>query len=177
MAKKETTKKAKKVLCPMDVINTNKETSDINTMVADYSKVSLGGKLNLNQFKSVKAVAVQHQKVCQTIEEFHTTHPDMPMYAVLSCGISAGAYKRSEFINGYKNFDSEKCETIFEMAKAYNDAMGIKGKPSDVVYRLMLKFYNTQSHDLNVLKERLKTAQQMDGKRGHFKELCANLGM
>lgn len=166
----------KKIVLPMDGINTDKETSNINTMVADYSKVTFGGKLNLVQFKPQKAKAITHQEVCQQLQAFQTAHPDMPMYAIMSCGISAGAYKRSEFANGYKSFDSKKCETILAMAKLYNEKMGIKGKPSDVTYRLMTKFYNTVSHDIKVLEERLATAEKMDGKRGHFKELCSNLG-
>ena len=125
----------------------------------------------------MKAKAMQHQQVCQSVEDFRAKHPEMPLYAVLSCGIVQGAYKHEQFHKGYNNFNGERCETVLNMAKLYNEAMGIKGKPSDVTYRLMLKFYNTVSHDINVLRERLSTAQTMDGKRGHFHELCANLGM
>ena len=170
-------KQKKNVLCPMDIINTDKNTTDINAMVADYASVKLGGKLNLVQNKPVKAKAMQHQTVCKSIEDFHKEHPEMPMYAIMSCGISAGAYKHSEFKKGYKQFNAEQCETILEMAKLYNEAMGVKGKPSDVTYRLVTKFYKTVSHDIKDFKARLATASQMDGKRGHFNDLCANLGM
>ena len=167
----------KSIVCPMDVINTDINTTDIKGMVADYASVKLGGKLNLAQFKPMKAKAVQHQTVCKSIEDFQVTHPDMPLYAIMSCGISAGAYKHSEFKKGYKDFNAEQCDTIYHMAKAYNKAMGINGKPSDVTYRIAAKFYKTVSHSLKDFKERLATASQMDGKRGHFNEQCANLGM
>lgn len=170
-------KQKKNVLCPMDIINTDKNTTDIKSMVADYASVKLGGKLNLVQNRPVKAKAMQHQTVCKSIEDFQATHPDMPLYAILSCGISAGAYKHTEFQKGYKNFNAEQCDTIYHMAKAYNKAMGIKGKPSDVTYRLVTRFYKRVSHNLKDFKARLATAQVMDGKRGHFSELCANLGM
>ena len=167
----------KNVTCPMDIINTDKNTTDIKAMVADYASVKLGGKLNLVQNKPIKARAMQHQQVCQSVEDFRKQYPEMPLYAVLSCGISAGAYKRKEFTDGYKNFDGKRCETILKMAKAYNEAMGIKGKPSDVTYRLCAKFYKTVSQDIDVFKQHLAMAQPMDGKRGHFKELCANIGI
>ncbi len=167
----------KNIACPMDIINTDKNTTDIKAMVADYASVKLGGKLNLAQFKPVKAKAIQHQNVCKSIEDFHANHPEMPLYAVLSCGISAGAYKHSEFHKGYKEFNAEQCETVYQMANAYNKAMNIKGKPSDVVYRIATKFYKTVSHDIKEFEARLAIAKQMDGKRGHFNEQCANLGM
>ena len=167
----------KNVTCPMDIINTDRNTTDIKAMVADYASVKLGGKLNLAQFKPMKAKAVQHQTVCKSIEDFQASHPEMPLYAVLSCGISAGAYKHSEFHKGYKDFNAEQCETIYQMAKLYNDAMGIKGKPSDVTYRIATKFYKTVSHKIEDFKARLANASKMDGKRGHYKEQCANLGM
>lgn len=167
----------KSIFCPMDIINTDTNTTDIKAMVSDYANVKLGGKLNLAQFKPMKAKAIKHQNVCLSVEDFHKTHPEMPLYAIMSCGISAGAYKHSEFHKGYESFNAEQCEAVFQMAKLYNEHMGIKGKPSDVVYRLVTKFYKTISKDINVFKEHLAKSQPMDGKRGHYKELCHNLGM
>ena len=166
----------KKVICPMDIINTDVNTTDIKGMVADYAKVKFG-KYHLPQFKSQKEKATLHQQACISVQDFQVAHPEMPLYAILSCGISAGAYKHENFKNGYKNFNADKCATILEMSKEYCKAMGMKGKPTDVVYRLCAKFYNTVSTDIEVFKQRLATATPMDGKRGHYKELCANIGM
>lgn len=166
-------KNAKKTTLPLEGINT----TDINKMVADYANIKFGGTINLAQYKERKQKALTHQNVCIAVERFREEHPEMPLYAVLSVGIAQGAYKKSAFADGYKKFDKERCETVLKMAKAYNEKLGIKGKPSDVTYRLMLKFYNNVSTSVIELENRLENAQNLDGKRGHFKEMCAALGM
>ena len=175
MKKETATAQKKKVVLPMDVIDVTPET-DVEAMVSSYAAAQ-PKKYNLSQFKPQKAVFDRQKEVCQSVLDFRTKHPEMPLYAVLSVGISAGAYKREVFSNGYKGFDSDRAEFVLEMGKWYNEYLGIKGKPSDVTYRLITRFYNRVYKDRNVFKLRVKTAQGLDGKRGHFKELCEILGM
>ena len=150
---------------------------EIIEKIKNVAEKPISGRLNLMQFKKQKEKALEHKRVCEDVLAFHSVNPSMPMYAILSVGISAGAFKSCEFDKGYKKFDKEKTETILAMALAYNERMGIKGKPSDVVWRLCLKYYNKKSHNLNDFLADLEKAEVMDGKRGHFNELCKNIGI
>ena len=172
---KNTTAQKKKVVLPMDVITVTPET-DVEAMVRSYATAQ-PKKYNLSQFKPQKALFNLQKEVCQAVLDFRAKHPEMPIYAVLSVGISAGAYKRDVFANGYKEFNADRAEFVLDMGKWYNQYLGINGKPSDVTYRLITRFYNRVSKDRNVFKLRVKSAQGLDGKRGHFKQLCEALGM
>ena len=137
----------------------------------------LNGKYNLVQYKAQKAKAVAHKTACEGAIQFYKENPLMPFYAVLSVGISAGAFKSTEFAKGYKKFDAEKAKACLMMANAYNKKMGIKGKPSDVVWRLVTRYYNKKSHNVTDFEKTLESVSIKDGKRGHFAELCENLGI
>lgn len=145
--------------------------------VIEVASNKIDGKLNLVQYKKQKAIAVAHKNVCEQAVAFAKENPLMPFYAILAMGINANAFKTSEFEKGYKSFDAEKAKTTFEMAKLYNEKMGIKGRPSDTTWNLVSKFYSKKSHNLSDFALALENASPMDDERGHFKELCANLGM
>lgn len=145
--------------------------------INEVANNKLNGKYNLVQYKAQKAKAVAHKSACEAAITFSKENPSMPFYAVLSMGISSGAFKVSEFNKGYKAFDADKAKTTKEMAELYNKKMGINGKPSDVTWRLVSKFYNKVSHNIEDFEKALNNAAIMDGARGHFSELCKNLGI
>lgn len=163
-----------KVALPLHIINTNPLTTDIRSMVTDYANAVIGDNIKTDEEKEK---AKLHQKACHGVISFHERHPEMPLYAVLSVGVSAGAFKRSEFEKGYKKFDPIKTNAVLLMAKEYNRVMGIKGKPSDTTWRIVNKYYNEVSKDINHFVKALKNAGSLDNKRGHFKEQCHALGM
>ena len=109
--------------------------------VIEVATNKLSGKYNLVQFKALKPKAMAHKNACEQAVAFAKENPLMPFYAVLAMGINANAFKTSEFNKGYKSFDAEKAKTCFEMAKLYNEKMGIKGRPSDITWNLVSKFY------------------------------------
>ena len=150
---------------------------NIETKISEGANLILNGKYNLVQFKSEKERLLKHKAVCQQILDFKKENPSIPTYVVLSTGINAGAYKDSEFNKGYKKFDADKVLAVTKMAHTYNQEMGILGKPSDVTYRLALKFYNKKSHNVSDFENALSEAKGADGKRGHFAELCKNIGL
>ena len=145
--------------------------------VIEVATNKLSGKYNLVQFKALKPKAMAHKNACEQEVAFAKENPLMPFYAVLAMGINANAFKTSEFNKGYKSFDAEKAKTCFEMAKLYNEKMGIKGRPSDITWNLVSKFYTKKSHKLTDFVTALNNAPQMDDARGHYQELCSNLGM
>jgi len=118
-----------------------------------------------------------HKTACRDIADFAQLNPTIPFWAILASGVSSGAFKLDSYLRGYKGFDWDKAESIKDMANAYNTHMGLKGKPSDVVWRLAIKFYNEKSHSVDDFKAALQNGKLMDGDRGHFKELCENLGL
>ena len=145
--------------------------------INEVANNKLNGKYNLVQYKAQKAKALAHKTACEGAIKFSQENPTMPFYAVLSMGIAAGAFKVSEFNKGYKAFDADKAKVTFQMAKLYDEKMGINGRPSDVTWRLVSKFYNKVSHKVEDFEKALENASVMDGKRGHYAELCKNLGM
>ena len=145
--------------------------------VIEVASNKLNGKYNLVQYKAQKAKAVAHKTACEQAVAFAKENPLMPFYAILNMGINANASKTTEFNKGYKMFDAEKAKTTYEMAKLYNEKMGIKGKPSDTTWNLVSKFYSKKSHNVTDFVTALENASIMDDERGHFKELCKNLGM
>jgi predicted GH43/DUF377 family glycosyl hydrolase len=148
----------------------------VEKRIEEVANTKIGGKYNLVQYKKEKEKMMIHKSVCQAVLAFRDKNVHMPMYAILSCGISAGAFKNEEFEKGYKHFDAEKAKTIFEMAKAYNVAMDGKGMPSDVLYRVAARYYKKVSHNLADLENTLSKAKKVKIDRKNFEELCKNVG-
>ena len=118
-----------------------------------------------------------HKMACQAVLEFKQNNPYMPTYAILSAGISAGAFKNEEFEKGYKKFDAKKAQAVFEMAVAYNKAMGIEGAPNDVIYRVCMKYYKNVSEDVAKFEEALaKIKKPLGDERKDFQKICKAVG-
>jgi len=145
--------------------------------VMEIAENNIPAKYNLVQYKKAKAKALAHKSVCEKAVQFAKENPLMPFYAILAMGINANANKTSEFEKGYETFDEKKAKTTFEMAKMYNEKMGIKGKPNDVVWRLVSKFYAKKSENVTDFAVALDNAKVMGDERENYAELCANLGM
>ena len=112
---------------------------------------------------------------------FKKTHEDIPLYQILSVGISKGAFKKTEFYKGYKRFDAKKVEAVVEFGRYYNKYHGIKStKLSDVTIRLMTRYYEKVSTDMGKFLLALASSKVMGkecNNRGHYDELCKNLGI
>ena len=154
------------------------KTGNVEMMVRNTANNPINGKLNLIQYRKngMRDKALMHKSVCEQIVNFADNHK-MPFYAILAVGVGSGSFKTTEYNKGYKKFDAEKTKTCLEMANAYNEKMGIKGKPSDVTWRLVNRYYNKVSHNVEDFMNSLNKANVADGNRGHFKELCVNLGI
>ena len=148
----------------------------------------LNGKYNLTQYReggsrhNEKVAAMQHKKVCEEVTAFAENHPTIPMYFILSVGISKGAYKMSEFAKGYKRFNAEEVEMVAKMGRAYNDYNGLVGKKmSDVTIRLIMRYYEKVSHDFETFLTDLnksKVLGKMCGSREvKYADLCKNLNI
>ncbi len=169
--------KIAKPVLPMDVITIKNDKNEMTDLITAYAKAS-NGKYNLAQFKGQKVLLVQHRAVCQQVLQFQTDHPEMPLYAILAAGISQGACRESEFRKGYKSFNRDRATFVCEMTNKFNEIVGIKGKPSDVTYRLVMKYYNDKSQSREqFVADVTASKDKLDGKRGHFPELCKALGI
>lgn len=149
----------------------------VEELVREAAVAPIDTILNLKQFKHDKKLAERHKAICQMAVEFSSTHPSMPFYAVLSTTIGSGAWKTNVFEKGYKRFDANRAEQLYKMAYDYNEKMGIDHKPSEVVWRLVRRYYEKVSTNYEDFLDSLANAEVMDGDRGHFKELCINLGI
>lgn len=149
----------------------------VEQRIVEVAESKIDGKYNLVQFKREKAKMMAHRAVCQSVIAFSKENVHIPMYVILSAGISAGAFKNAEFEKGYKRFDAEKVKAVYEMAKAYNVAMGKDSMPSDVLYRVAMKYYKEVSHNVNDFMKTLEKAKKMSTERGNFVKLCENVGI
>lgn len=149
----------------------------VQKRIVDAANAIIGGKYNLVQYKKQKAKLMAHKMVCEQVINFSKENIHIPMYVILSAGISAGAFKNSEFEKGYKRFNADKVKAVFEMAKKYNLAMGNTNMPSDVLYRVAMKFYNKVSTNMEDFDNALAKAKQISTERGNFVELCENVGI
>lgn len=152
---------------------------NVEMMVRTTANNPINAKLNLVQYKKngMRDKALAHKSVCENVVAFADANPNVPFYAILAMGVGSGSFKTSEYNKGYKKFDANKTATCIAMANAYNQKMGIKGKPSDVTWRLVNRYYNRVSNNLDDFMKSLDNANTADGNRGHFKELCHNLGI
>lgn len=168
--------------------NDNKEkVSAIETAIRNTAKNKLAGKYNLAQYKEgakrhqEKVNAMLHKAICEQIVDFKDKHPDIPFYFILSVGIAKGAYKMSEFNKGYKKFKPEEVEQVALYGQAYNAYNGIKSKKlSDVTIRLMMRYYEKVSTDMDTFTNDLNKSQVLGKiavKRGDYGQHCKNLNI
>jgi len=162
--------------------------NNITKAINNVANNKLNGKYNLTQYKEggsrheEKVRAMLHKKVCEEIVAFAAEHTDIPMYFILSVGVSKGAYKMSEFEKGYKTFKAEEVEMVAKMGRAYNDYNGLVGKKmSDVTIRLIMRYYEKVSHDFDKFLldlNKSKVLGKMCGSREmDYKALCKNLNI
>lgn len=159
----------------------------LETAIRNIAENKLNGKYNLSQYKEggkrhqEKLDALTHKSVCEQVMAFKKTHEDIPLYQILSVGISKGAFKKTEFDKGYKRFDAKKVEAVVEFGRYYNKYHGIKStKISDVTIRLMTRYYEKVSTDMGKFLLALASSKVMGkecNNRGHYDELCKNLGI
>ena len=160
----------------------------IESAIKNSANNKLHGKYNLAQYKEggsrheEKVKAMLHKRICEEIVAFAETHPTIPMYFILSVGISKGAYKMGEFAKGYKRFNAEEVEMVAKMGRAYNDYNGLVGKKmSDVTIRLIMRYYEKVSHDFETFLTDLnksKVLGKMCGSREvKYSDLCKNLNI
>ena len=164
-----------------------KKASAIETAIRNTAKNKLAGKYNLAQYKEgakryqEKVNAMLHKAICEQIVDFKDKHPDIPFYFILSVGIAKGAYKMSEFNKGYKKFKPEEVEQVALYGQAYNAYNGIKSKKlSDVTIRLMMRYYEKVSTDMDTFTTDLNKSQVLGKiavKRGDYGQLCKNLNI
>lgn len=156
--------------------------------IRNVANNKLSGKFNLSQYREggskhdEKVKAMLHKRICEEVVEFADSHPQIPMYFILSVGISKGAYKMSEFNKGYKRFDAAEVEMVFKMGRAYNDYNEqYKKKMSDVTIRLIMRYYEKVSHDYNQFLVDLNNSKVLGKKCGSremlYTDLCKNLNI
>ena len=167
--------------------NETKKVSAIETAIRNTAKNKLAGKYNLAQYKEgakryqEKVNAILHKSICEQIVDFKDKHPDIPIYFILSVGIAKGAYKMTEFNKGYKKFKPEEVEQVALYGQAYNAYNGVKSKKlSDVTIRLMMRYYEKVSTDMDTFLTDLNKSQVLGKiavKRGDYGQLCKNLNI
>ena len=162
--------------------------NNITKAINNVANNKLNSKYNLAQYKEggsrheEKVKAMLHKKVCEEIMAFAAEHTDIPMYFILSVGVSKGAYKMSEFAKGYKMFKADEVAMVAKMGRAYNDYNEQYGKKmSDVTIRLIMRYYEKVSHDFNRFLLDLNNSKvlgKMCGSREmDYKVLCKNLNI
>ena len=161
--------------------------SIIETAIRTTATNKLNGKYNLAQYKEgakrhgEKLAALQHKRICEEIINFKEQHDDVPFYLILSVGVAKGAYKKSEYDKGYKNFDADKVEAVVKFGQAYNEYNGLKTKKlSDVTIRLMMRYYEKVSQEYETFINDLNKSQKLGkvcAERGDYKTLCKNLNI
>ena len=147
------------------------------------------GKFNLPQYKKdgskchgeyVKAE--MHHNVCVEIVKFMQSHPSYPFTFTIACACQKDAHKTKAFEKGYKSFDGEKVEVVMQMLALYYAYNGhAEKKPSDVAWRLIMRYYENVSKDIEDFKSTLAKSKKYGKRCGSreikYSELCANLGM
>lgn len=155
------------------------KTNSVENRIREVAEKPISGRLNLVQYKKEKAKALNHKAVCEQIVKFADGNPYMPIYAILACGVAANAFKNSIFDKGYTKFNDAKASTCYKMARAYNEKMGIKGQPNDVVWRLVARYYEKVSSNMEDFEKALAKAEVIvdADARGNYETICANMGV
>ena len=160
----------------------------IESAIRNVANNKLAGKYNLAQYKEggsrfeEKKKAMLHKQICEEIVAFADNHKDIPFYFILSVGVSKGAYKVSEFNKGYKRFNAEEVEMVHKMGMAYNAYNGLGNKKiSDVTIRLIMRYYEKKSKDMETFVNDLNNSKvlgKLCGSREmEYTELCKNLNI
>ena len=161
----------------------------IEQLIRKTAENKIAGKYNLPQYKKggkrekERENAILHKKVCEEIAAFLNSHKEIPCYFALQVGVSKGAFKTSEFKKGYKRFNADEVETVYNFGQMYLKYNGLpkNTKLSDVGIRLIMRFYERVSHKTATFKKALAKSQNL-GKRCQIREveysyLCQNLGI
>ena len=162
--------------------------STIQNLIEEAANNKLNGKYNLKQYAeggkkhAEKVKAMAHKKACEGIVLFIKEHQkEIPLYFILAVGVNDSAYKQSVFEKGYKGFDADKVLAVHKMGMLYNEYNGVKGKMSDVTIRLIKRFYDKVSSDINEFIEALENSKVLGksatSRETDYKVLCDNLGI
>lgn len=160
----------------------------IESAIRNVANNKLAGKYNLAQYKKgaakheEKVKAMLHKQICEEIVAFADSHKDIPFYFILSVGVSKGAYKMSEFEKGYKHFNADEVEEVHKMGMAYNAYNGLGNKKmSDVTIRLIMRYYEKKSKDMETFTNDLNNSKvlgKLCGSREmEYAQLCKNLNI
>ena len=159
----------------------------VEQMIRECATNKLNGKYNLPQYKkegtksyAEREKAMLHKSVCEQIVAFVEKHPTLGFCFVIACGVQKDAHKTSAFLKGYKKFDAEKVETVATMGALYNEYNGVKGKMTDVTWRLITRYYDQVSHKVEDFIKDLNNSKVLGkecGARGKYEELCKNLNI
>ena len=141
----------------------------VENAIRKVANNKLAGKYNLAQYKEggsrfeEKKKAMLHKQICEEIVAFADSHKNIPFYFILSVGVSKGAYKMSEFEKGYKRFNAEEVEAVHQMGMAYNAYNGLANKKmSDVTIRLIMRYYEKKSNDMETFTNDLNKTKVLD---------------
>lgn len=162
--------------------------NSVETMIRECANNKINGKYNLPQYKkegtkhyAERQKALLHKKVCEEMVAFADSHPQLGFCFVIACGSQKDAHKTSAFEKGYKKFDAQKVETVATMGMLYNEYNGLKGKKmSDVTWRLITRYYDMVSHNVEDFIKDLNNSKVLGkecGARGNYDALCENLGI
>lgn len=157
----------------------------VEKLVRETATNKLDKKYNLAQYREGGSKYAEGQRarinkqVCEEIVKF-LDETKAPIYAVVICGCQTDGAKIEVARKGYKKFDRAKVEMVMAMGKAYNDHNGIKGKMSDITWRLMGRYYDKRSKTMEQFLADLQASEVLGKKaaeRGDFKALCKNLNI
>lgn len=162
--------------------------NNILNAIKNVANNRLSSKFNLSQYKEggskfeEKKTAMLHKRICEEVIAFAEANPNIPLYFILSVGISKGAYKMSEFEKGYKRFDAEEVLMVHKMGMAYNAYNGIGNKKmSDVTIRLIMRYYEKVSHNYDKFLLDLSNSRVLGKLCGSremaYTDLCKNLNI
>lgn len=166
--------------------------NSVEVAVRNAAATNINPKFNLAQYKKegtknyeLRQKALLHKKVCEEIVAFMEEYKDwgMPVYYILSVGVSKGAFKMSEFEKGYKSFNAQKVLDVWKFGQLYNAHNGLADgrKLSDVTIRLVMRYYEKVSTSVMEFVASLRKSKVLGKKCGSreipYGELCKNLGI